>query len=746
MQHPEDTVHFCKRLSFQARSLFVVSIILATVFLVGCRRETPEVIVESSNRIPTIQSCRTCHEDIYEAWRYSHHAFANRPVDSEKDERAFEPPSSLKHGSFESQFEKIDGRYGIVTTGNDAVERRYFPEMVLAHEPLRQFLVPFPGGRWQVTDLAWDPHKKEWFNVFGAEDRQPDEWGFWANRGMNWNAQCAYCHMTSFRKGYKLATDSYESTWAAQGIDCRQCHGAMRNHIEEVKKPEYHPPIKPASVSMDTCASCHSRREDLTGDFKAGENYHDHFRLSLPVHESLYYPDGQIRDEVFVFGSFQLSKMSQAGVTCLDCHNAHSGSLILPAENNSLCMRCHQSPGLMNATVIEPLKHSRHKDNSAGNRCVECHMPQTTYMQRDPRRDHGFLIPDPLLTREIGIPNACTRCHSDQTVDWAVEWTDRWYGEKMNRPERERTRIVARAYHGDTEIIESLLALIEKETNPAWEATLLTLTAPWIPDERVKTIAQKSLDNDSPLVRSAAVRTLSLAGDNDARLREMIKDPVRMVRLDAAWALREHIDADQPVYRELKQYLDYNSDQPAGASLQGQFAYAQGRFDLAESWFRKSIKWDSHAAPLHENLAFLLNARGKREEAIEALQQAQELQPDDANYPFMIALIYADLGNLKQTESMLIKAVEVEPEFARAWYNLSLVYAQQNRLDAAITAIESAERLEPEAPDHPFVKATLFYRQGKIDEAIQAAEKALEINPNYIPAQRMLNTLSTQSP
>ncbi len=75
----------------------------------------------------------------------------------------------------------------------------------------------------------------------------------------------------------------------------------------------------------------------------------------------------------------------------------------------------------MNAPPIEPVAHSFHKEGSTGNRCIECHMSQTTYMERDPRRDHGFTSPDPLLTKELGIPNACNKCHTDQTVDWAIQ-------------------------------------------------------------------------------------------------------------------------------------------------------------------------------------------------------------------------------------------------------------------------------------------------------------------------------------
>ena len=49
-------------------------------------------------------------------------------------------------------------------------------------------------------------------------------------------------------------------------------------------------------------------------------------------------------------------------------------------------------------------------------------MPQTPYMQRHNRHDHGFTTPDPLLTKQIGTPNACNRCHMDKNADWSLEF------------------------------------------------------------------------------------------------------------------------------------------------------------------------------------------------------------------------------------------------------------------------------------------------------------------------------------
>ena len=96
---------------------------------------------------------------------------------------------------------------------------------------------------------------------------------------------------------------------------------------------------------MENCASCHARREELNGKFHVGDKFSDHYRLSLPDEAGLYYPDGQVKEEDYEkFGSFSMSRMGNKGVSCIDCHNPHSGKLLLPVENNALCMSCHAPP------------------------------------------------------------------------------------------------------------------------------------------------------------------------------------------------------------------------------------------------------------------------------------------------------------------------------------------------------------------------------------------------------------------
>ncbi len=90
---------------------------------------------------------------------------------------------------------------------------------------------------------------------------------------------------------------------------------------------------------MDTCSVCHSRRSDLTGEFKPGDSFFDHQEMMIVDGTDGYYADGQVHDEDYEFASFLSSRMHTNGVTCMDCHQPHSAKTILPG--NLLCLRCH---------------------------------------------------------------------------------------------------------------------------------------------------------------------------------------------------------------------------------------------------------------------------------------------------------------------------------------------------------------------------------------------------------------------
>ena len=77
------------------------------------------------------------------------------------------------------------------------------------------------------------------------------------------------------------------------------------------------------AYQVEQCARCHSRRERVSAEDAHGRRFLDDF-LPATLRAELYHADGQIDDEVYVYGSFAQSAMYAAGVRCSDCHDPHA--------------------------------------------------------------------------------------------------------------------------------------------------------------------------------------------------------------------------------------------------------------------------------------------------------------------------------------------------------------------------------------------------------------------------------------
>ena len=173
-------------------------------------------------------------------------------------------------------------------------------------------------------------------------------------------------------------------------------------------------------VENEMCGRCHARRGLLTEDYLPGQLLAQTHHPAL-LEEGLYYADGQMEDEVYNWGSFLQSRMYAAGITCADCHDAHSAKVKI--SNDDVCSSCHQPERFATR------EHHFHDPAKAGGSCVACHMRTETYMVVDPRHDHSLRAPRPDLTLSLGTPNACNDCHRDKSARWAQRAVERWYPE-----------------------------------------------------------------------------------------------------------------------------------------------------------------------------------------------------------------------------------------------------------------------------------------------------------------------------
>jgi tetratricopeptide (TPR) repeat protein len=475
-----------------------------------------------------------------------------------------------------------------------------------------------------------------------------------------------------------------------------------------------------------------------------------------------------VRDEDYEFSSFLSSRMRFRVVRCEDCHNPHSAKTILPG--NWLCMRCHDG-SYTNAPVIKPVAHSHHKVfgydtngvlqtidlmgynpreiKETGGECVNCHMPKTVYMQRHWRHDHGFTSPDPSLTQQFGIPNACNRCHQDKSTQWALDAYEKWYGAPTNSTRRTRSWLFTRAKRGDADSRDGVLKILETDEIPYWRAAAANLLSPWTSERIVADALLRSLEDTNTLVREAAVRSLAPVLEStgsrseiEADLKRCLNDPSRNVRIAAALALRTGIAPGSQAGQDLNQFLAFNADQPIGQLQAGLTAQAIGDSQRALGHFQKAVEWDSHSVPLRQQLAVTLSELGRASEAVATLTAAVSLEPDNADLHFQLALAHNETGDIHATAGQLAKAVALNPRHSRAWYNLGLAQNELGNFSVAVESLLQAENLDPSNPTIPYARATILARLDRTTEARAAARRALEIQPSYADARRLLDLLS----
>lgn len=629
--------------------------------------------------IPVSVQCASCHRKEYDEWVGSHHARAWRKP-GPQDAAAFNGQRIVAHGTELSMEKDAQGNPQIRDVRSGRV---YAVDSVVGTTPLEQYLVRWPDGGLQTPSAAWDVLKKEWFDVFrddalqqasGGAERKPGEWGHWQGRGMNWNSQCAWCHMSGFRKNYDAEKNQYASVWKEPGVTCVQCHrvaeqpaedGCMVSREDRALTPRQHD---------DNCASCHARREELTDRFTIGARFDDHFRLELPSVPGVFYPNGLQREEDYCETGFRLSRMGNTGVTCYDCHNPHTGGLTESMDNDRLCLQCHATEKVVNG-VMAPQVNRNHLCGGHANRCVDCHMPEMTYMGRDRRRDHALHWPDPRMSMELGVPDPCLDCHRDKNHQWAAEYLETRYGKRMEKY-RGRFRAAGAAMQGRGSA-EQLVKAYRAEEVSAWRATLLGLMAQYPRTPEVLEIARPALSDPDPLVRAAAAALVPLS-----ELQPLLRDDARVVRHAVGWLLFPHVTrmaGAEDVLREMKSTALLQSDQPPGAMQLAMLAAAEGKRAEAEAQYRRAIELDSASAVARMDYAVFLAQQNRPVEALQQMLACTEANPEHAEAQYRLGILLVELGMPDAARRALKKALKLQPSHAAAAETLRLLNQQMHR-------------------------------------------------------------------
>lgn len=698
------------------------------------------------------QNCKECHQKEYEDWKGSHHDKAMQIADSSTVLADFKGEKFSSQG-VTSHFYKKDNDFYVNTEGPDGKYHDFKVIYTFGITPLQQYIVQFPNGHYQCLRTAWDSVENKWFDLYPDFKVVHSEWLHWSRGGLNWNNMCADCHSTNVRKNYDEKKHSYDTKYSIINVNCEACHGPGKQHVEDVNRMgdnyvdtgtfQMTLDTKPKEL-VDQCARCHMRREQYSTHFNFEGTMLDHYFPQILI-DPLYYPDGQILDEVYVYGSFVQSKMYQNDVTCNNCHNSHS--LKLRFDDNKLCAQCHLPE------QYDTPKHHFHIENTEASQCINCHMTGRFYMGNDFRRDHSFRIPRPDLSLKYGSPNACTGCHEDKDDKWAWSEFKKQYGEVDSIHFSEKLAPgIAHKHNAHIGLSE----LINDETQPEMvRASAVRAISNYNTDNLIEQYLAL-LNDESPLVRGTTIDVLSEVNTTEyaTYFLPLLEDPKRSVRIKAFYGLsgltemqipEQYKESYNKVKKEFFDHLETNADFVGGRTKKANYYLKMGNLQKGIEGYESALKIDITNNQVRLDLANLYYRNQDYTNAEYTFKKVIKQEPEYGPVYYSLALLYAELNRTDDAIVQMQNAMKRMPENTRVYYNLSLLYSKKQDFKNTENTLLKGLKIDANNESLLYALAYHYYNSKQPEKARNIVIKLVDLYPNNTQYLSFLQELSSNN-
>lgn len=676
---------------------------------------------KDSNYVGSAQ-CQSCHQTEFAAWQQSDHFKAMQLPTSTTVLGDFNDTQFEFHG-ITSHFFKDKELFKVTTLSRHNKVETFTVRYTFGHYPLQQYLLDIGEGKLQAFNLAWDSRSKEeggqrWFHLQPDENITTQHPFFWQRHFQNWNARCAECHSTNVQKNYDVVSNSFATRFSEPNVACESCHGPGKQHLELATNNQLiaeqslfvNPLVasslwqfksgktvaeaggKPQHQEINMCGKCHALRTPLVTDEAPG-GFFDKNRIEW-ASPPFYHSSGLIDQEAFVLGSFLQSKMYAAGVTCSNCHNAHTGKV--KSQTNALCLQCHQS------SAYDVPKHHQHQRQSAGAMCINCHMPDKVYMGVDARRDHSFSIPNLAFDTQPDELHACLSCHARNDASWREKVTQNWRHQDSDGFAQAQQKIVAASIDRAQEVSEYLQ---NQQNNPIRQGTLLTALANSANRQSVE-LSLQYLTSSNALLRRAAVESLRVLHSQErwSLLKSSLAENNPVVRFAMAQVLVEALPLLSEVERQqlteliadYRYMLDLSAESPLMQLYIASLEWNLGKTQLAEQAYLNAIKIEPSYIPALVQTAEFYRAIGQDQKGEQYFIQALQVEPDNADSNHAYGLFKIRQKRYQQALRYLQKAAQSPDAQANYAYVYAMALAQQKQSSQAIDVLRCAIKKWPD--------------------------------------------------
>lgn len=410
--------------------------------------------------------CRSCHEDHFASWARTFHSRMTQEARPGSVQGDFTRANTFAYLGVRALMEQRDGRFFMTFNFPDGRTQTVSVDRTVGSRRIEQYLTK-QQGQYTRLPLAYDLVNRRWMSLNGSFF-YPDNENYFQHNAQ-WDANCVFCHNVKAQPHIDFSSKQFQTEVSELGIACGACHGQTAAHAEAALSPLTRAAWRLQSASdkgivdplkltpersMMICGHCHGQRLPepfdriqtiLTqGDpFNAGDDLSHYYRpiqrdshVGQTSFASRFWANGSPRLTAYEYQGILRSKCFSQGepgkqINCLTCHTMHAGDPAgqLTAENRTdkPCLGCHQKFAGSAALVA----HTGHQADSSGSRCYNCHLPRVVYGVMTFHPSHDITVPDPQLTANSGVPNACNQCHLDRGVNWSIEQAKKLWPERF---------------------------------------------------------------------------------------------------------------------------------------------------------------------------------------------------------------------------------------------------------------------------------------------------------------------------
>ena len=360
------------------RSVFIISILFISIFfLARCINKTQAFNDPRGKNYAGAESCRQCHQAIYDSALLSAH---------------FTATTAASENNIRGDFTKGKNSFVYDEHTMIVMEKRdsglYQVKYVDGKETeVHRFDITF-GSRNAQTWLYWEADKTyelpvsyyssvhSWATSPGFSSKKPDFRRFIGR-------DCFECHSSHIVSKLNASTAGIDEVLVRNslvyGIDCERCHGAAANHVNfhlenpEEKTAKYIISNKALTQQqqLDACALCHSGNDKVKIEsrfrFKPGDAMADFF-MDRPKQQSN--ADFDVHGNQFRLLSESKCFLGSKTMTCGSCHDPHKNAGNDLALYSQKCMGCHNDASHNTCSMAASL------GNSIKENCIDCHMPK----------------------------------------------------------------------------------------------------------------------------------------------------------------------------------------------------------------------------------------------------------------------------------------------------------------------------------------------------------------------------------